>query len=482
MAAGKSYAAAHCSEGPWAKNANLLWSYNYCPACPKDSSDRTCADAFVDDLAELFSARGALSAFDGLEFDVLFNNCPGGGKRAPDCNADGKPDSGIFNGFNEYGAGVVEFCRDLRRRLGKDRLIMADGALGPGGERSQRAFGALNGIESEGWPNLGDWKFEDWSGGLNRLAFWRDNAAAPALSYINHKYNAPSPDPGRPAYPDVPFSTHRLVFAAAAFTDAAVCSSLPPPRQSDGLVGIWDEFRMGAENRLGWLGKPVGPMVRLALSKPDLLNGVGKPVGPDLLRLITSEDAAISLDHGRLKLRAKDPDASEFHATLKGLSCSGPDLFVSITIRAEPIYPTDMARIAHVALSTDKPVGGRKPGFMTWMGPRAFDAGFYFPNLASREADLALTFESSEPVYIEQITAHACPDALCRPFEHGVVIANPSPQPYTFDLSRLFPARTLRRFKGTPTQDPATNNGQPVGAAVTLGPQDALFLSDRPAH
>lgn len=73
--AGKSYAAAHCSEGPWGKKSNLLWFYNYSTRCPRDKQGRTCSDIHVEHLGELFSERGALAAFDGFEFDVLHNHC-----------------------------------------------------------------------------------------------------------------------------------------------------------------------------------------------------------------------------------------------------------------------------------------------------------------------------------------------------------------------------------------------------------------------
>ena len=53
--------------------------------------------------------------------------------------------------------------------------------------------------------------------------------------------------------PDVPFSTHRLVFAVGVFTDSAICYSFAPQSERGTPIGIWDEFRMGTENRLGWL-------------------------------------------------------------------------------------------------------------------------------------------------------------------------------------------------------------------------------------
>ena len=66
--------------------------------------------------------------------------------------------------------------------MGDEFIIQGDGELGPGGVRSQRAWEILNGIESEGWPNLSDWEFEDWSGGMNRHFFWRKEMPAGPLS------------------------------------------------------------------------------------------------------------------------------------------------------------------------------------------------------------------------------------------------------------------------------------------------------------
>ena len=66
---------------------------------------------------------------------------------------------------------------------------------------------------------------------------------------------------------------------------------------------------------------------------------------------------------------------------------------------------------------------------------------------------------------------------MVEEFEYGVVLANPSPRPYAFDLGKLIPGRHFRRFNGTPDQDPLTNNGAAVTAPLTLGPKDAIFLA-----
>ncbi|MCX7826520.1 MAG: hypothetical protein N2689_13315, partial [Verrucomicrobiae bacterium] len=90
--------------------------------------------------------------------------------------------------------------------------------------------------------------------------------------------------------------------------------------------------------------------------------------------------------------------------------------------------------------------------------------------------DLTFEFEGGEPVYLTDFAAHGAADVVAREYEYGVVLANPSTRPYTFVVSELFPNAKLRRLRGSPEQDPKTNDGSPAGATVTVGPRDALFL------
>jgi len=340
---GAARAAAHEVEGPWGKNNHLLWFYNYAVHCPRDGEGKTCADRLVDDFAHWFAPGGVLSNFDGVEFDVFYHETSG------DTDGDGKVDDGILGGVNQYGVGVIEYARKLRARMGEDFLLLGDGALGPGGVHSQRAFGLLNGIESEGFPNLGDWAFEDWSGGLNRHAFWARNGRSPAISYINHKWNEPVPGQiGEHRAPEVPPSRHRLAMAGAVFSDAAICYILAPAKDEDGLPGIWDELRAGRENRLGWLGTAEGPVRHLAKTTPDLLGGAGK--GEGLLKLLSGE-AAFQATASGVRITAKAPShVTAF--TLRGIPVRGPDLFVELVMGADPTVraPPEQARFVKVSL------------------------------------------------------------------------------------------------------------------------------------
>ncbi|MBI5396557.1 MAG: hypothetical protein HZA91_14780 [Verrucomicrobia bacterium] len=645
FAASKAYIAAHQTEGPWGAKSNLLWFYNYSTACPRDAKGRTCSDVLVADIARRFLPGGSLAAFDGLEFDVLSFRPHGGGRgRAADTDGDGKADSGGSGGINTYGVGVYEFCRKLRGKLGDNRLIMADGHS----PHSQRSFGILNGIESEGWPMLTDSEIVDWSGGLNRHEFWRLHGRAPALSYINHKFiDREAARTGGEKMLQVPLNISRLVMAAGLFTDSAFTYCIMPLGTKRAQVGIYDELRMGTANRIHWLGKPLAPPVRLALRAPDLLGGrFTQRLRPEQAKLETCDDG-----HA-LKITALKPDADKLTLTLPALALPEGDLFVHLRIKAEPmkgypaaiprlawvgwrhagdlmqqpllaagmtlrgqkdeplrdevgarfsivdkitvageshrayavhppyrgvtgstfwettaVIPADKPRLTFFSALTDKAKGksdgvGLKievrrdggaeevlslhhrekqwvarsadlsrwagqtvrlrfttdPGpagntvadhtfwgdvriesgagasaapdklaltpqrIMTWVGGEWFESGFYFRNLGPRTVDLTFEFEGGEPVYLTDLSAHAAADAIARDYEHGVVLANPSTRPFTFDVANLFPNAKLRRLQASPEQDRSFNDGSAVGATVTVGPRDAVILGKEGAE
>ena len=649
LAAGRAYAAAHATEGPWGRKSNLLWYYNYSTSCPRDKDGRTCNDIHADDLAARFLPGGRLEAFDGLEFDVLHHEHRSGRLRGLDCDADGVVDNGVFDGVNQYGIGVVEFSRQLRQKMGPDRLILADGMSA----RNQRAFGILNGIESEGWPTLSDWEIRDWSGGLNRHFFWAQNGAEPVFNYVNHKFTTAGPTPGSRVAPEVPFAVHRLVFASCMFTDSAICYSFAPPKERGEMLGIWDELRKGTENELGWLGKPAGPPVRLARREPDALGGRGSPVTAQLAKQFTGHAVRFSLEDGGLTVAGNAAEADSIRFRLAAIPAGGPDLFVSITANARQRkdYPPEIARQMWVGIAppsgqltlaelptagiclrgkeeetinpdtganlrwapkmelggerrdcyathppyrngvgysfwqrqVDVPQDGRLELFtgmgpkspersdgvwfrvlvadvtnakneqplnyrqifehsqkafqwtphqvslaewsgrrvmlkfvadcgpndnsitdhahwgevavlgprgrqgwtapiehMSWLNAREFTSTFYFKDVRSQSIDLEFSVEGTEPIQIASITAHHHPDIIYREFQHGLVLANPSPRPYTFNLAKLLPGRKFRRLQGTPLQDLQANNGSPVGKEVALGPSEGLFLAKTP--
>ena len=278
----------------------------------------------MENLAQHFDKGGDLQVFDGLEFDVLYNSPVGvPAYRNIDANGDGQPDGGIFNGVNQFGIGVIKFCQNLRQRMGPARFILAD-AQEP---TNQRAFGILNGVESEGWPVLTDLDIQDWSGGINRLSFWAANSLSPAWNYINHKFTTPqAAGPG--VITQVPFSTDRLVFAVAMMLNAAVCYSLEPTAETGQTVGIWDELDMGTAHKAGWLGQPLGPPQRLALQQADLLAGNWRS-------LVQGKGMTIAADGNSLKISPADPNATEIQFQIQNVSTPAPDLLLIVRAHAE---------------------------------------------------------------------------------------------------------------------------------------------------
>ncbi|MCP4641618.1 MAG: hypothetical protein GY851_14335 [bacterium] len=627
--AGEAYVAAHVTEGPWGRNSNLLWAYNYATTCPADTQGQVCADLLVDDLCRWFGSDGPLAAFDGIEFDVLHFHPHGGGGRGPDVDADGMADRGVVDGVNVYGFGVHGFLTNLRARLGDERLIMADGH----GPRHQRSIGLLNGIESEGWPDLRDTTVSDWSGGLNRHAFWTAHARRPALSYINHRFM----EAGKPT--QVPHNITRLVLASAQFTDSAVTFSMLPPKPAGARLGVWDELVMGVEQRTGWLGRPLRKARHLAFETPDVL------AGEDWVEVLQAgADTSLTHDASWIRMEGDGSNPVWTRSTITGLRIEGPDLVVRCTVRGESpfINAPELPRLLQVACRADghlitpslpvvhvglrnqprallresepgarlvyrekaeiagerheayfahPPFGqGFGPGHLVWSrdvhvpdaspvlsfhtglskapnpsdgvtfrievddakgtrilfeqyhtayewqahrvdmapwkgremeirfvtdcgpndhttadhaywgdvymherGARSQDGPsqapvmawahgqpsspvFYFRNVGPGLVNLCFEAEGGASVWLSDLTAHCAPDAMCREFENGLVLANPSDAPVTFDIRRLAPGKRFRHLEATPEQDTEVNSGAHVGDTVTLPPRDGRFL------
>ena len=115
---------------------------------------------------------------------------------------------------------------------------------------------------------------------------------------------------------------------------------------------------------------------------------------------------------------------------------------------------------------------------MSWVDEKPFAASFYFRDIGPAKADLTFEIEGPEPVYLSDLQMRNAADAMARRFEHGAVLANPSMQPFAFELGRLFPGVRFRRIEGA--QDPEANSGEPVSAAVVVPARDGLFLLEEP--
>lgn len=347
--AGKTYVAAHATTGPFGKDSNLLWLYNFSTHSPRNSKGMASYDVLADDLATQFASGGRLAAFDGIEFDVM-NHDRGVGHNLNsaiglDMDADGKADWGYFNGINTYGLGVIELVKTLRQKLGENFIMLADGTTA----NSQRALAWINGIESEGWPNLTDPEINEWSSGMNRHRYWARFGRQPVLNYINHKFiNADDLtllDTG-----SIPFSTNRLVIGAAQMFDAFFTYSLLPPKDGGYLVGIWDELRKGKEDKPGWLGFPKGDPISLAKHQQNLL------LGKTPSQMNWQGTTSTIIQEGNLVEIQGQQSQQDIQFLLKNLPARGPDITVAIQMRASPLkgYPKEVPRLAWVGLAQKK--------------------------------------------------------------------------------------------------------------------------------
>ena len=478
---GHGYAAALVTHGPWNRErGELEWHYNYSTECPRDEKGRNAADMYVDYLATALGPGGTLDKLDGVAFDVMYllpQVLRGQWRfRMPDYDGDGEGED--WRSDTTYLTGLNAFYRKLRRALGEDHIITSDVQE----LDNQRAFGILNGGESENWLTHSDPLTEHWSSGMNRSLFWKKRAARPTFNYLNHKFYPPNIPPRRKggrAFQPIPFNQHRLKIAAGVLNGSVVTNTRPSTHE----FGIWDELVCGRKRMRGWLGKATGPMVRLARRTRSILG-----------RKLTKPEGLLDHLHGdgvhfrkeEAAIRVESPKQNNLRFELRDIPLDGPDLTLFVTMRAAQRkgFPPEHARVLFASAG---PKGVPHPGLrrhhmkdenreFAFLNDSEFTVVFYFRNLEGESVDVEFCLESGEPMWIEDLEAYAAPDAIYREFEHGVVLANPAPHPFRFELGQLLPGRSYRRIPGTEKQDPETNNGQPVGDSVELPPLDALFL------
>jgi len=478
---GRTYIASHVSSGPWEEFGNLMWFYNHSTVCPRDKAGKNCTDILVSDIAKHFLKGGDLEVFNGIEFDVMFNSLSQhnfvksyyspGSNRAPDPNADGIPDDGVFDGKNTYGEGIMQFYRKLRSLVGEEKLIMAD----HNSSAQQRAFGLINGIECEGWPVAGDYKIKCWSGGINRNLFWDENARAPRMNYINHKWSPKILDTV-----DIPISNDRLVMAVSCLTGTAIGEGfyLPEKEPGQSKPAIWDELVMGQSNTPGWLGKPISQVMRLAKHNENIFSGRSLEQLKQRIKPAGELPVSITWDGNAIKIEGEDSDNKNImEIEIEKLPCTHDGLSLFMTFTGRPMKNSSMecGRVAYVTpLIPGLNIAER--WYTAYMNMEPFESAFYYPDLPEKEVSISVKIESNEAVWIHSMEAYASPDIMVREFENGIVLANPAPYTVKIDLEALFPDRKFQRLQGSSRQDPVTNDGSMVNGEVELGAKDGLFL------
>ncbi len=202
---------------------------------------------------------------------------------------------------------------------------------------------------------------------------------------------------------------------------------------------------------------PLGPTVRLAAESPDLLDGQGEGWPQDFVYRFKGEEVMFARDATPdmvVEPTGFDIDTPVLERTmvftLPEVEVTGEDLFVFFQLRAEQLegYPASIGRRVYVTAAPDGDADRAVEEF-AWANQKSFAAMFYFKDVGPGQVDLIFEAEGDRPVFFENLSAHSATDATYREFENGVVFANPSMRPYTFDLGRLLPGASFCRLQGS---------------------------------
>jgi len=280
---------------------------------------------------------------------------------------------------------------------------------------------------------------------------------------INYSARCPRDAEGRSAS-DVLLDVLAPLFApnGAVHNFDGLTFDVSPFRPRGMLVG-------GRLQRTGWLGRPLGPFQRLALETPNLMQGTPPT------RYLKGQHVTVQQDEAGVRVRSRAVDhANALAFRLVDVPCrKGEDLLIRLRLSASPRpgWPEAVPRRLTV-----RPVGGAYGLLATFVGSEPFTSTFYFRDMPGERATLQLQIEGRQDVTLHVAEAYTHADAGFRQFERGLVLANPGDEPGTFDLAARWPDARYERLQGSSRQDTTTNNGQPVGPTVTLGPRDGLFL------
>lgn len=462
-----TYAAPKVMEGPWGETQNMVWYYNLSTHCPKDKNGKTCADILLEELAGNFKKGGRWQHFDGVQFDVMMGEPIMGAhasRRAlgqwPDVNMDGVEDKGIVDGLQSYGIGVFDFVSRLRKAVGPDKIIAADGRNVASQQVGNKAF---NGAEMEGFPSQEPRGFVHWSTPINLLDFWRGVTGEPYFNYAAFRYDGPHHIDKKDL-----LAHYRLAFAGTAFTDSFILANSWTTR--DGIPDIHEVFGLSkTEKPTGWLGKPIGEGVHLAGTEPysgsDLLGGRGKPVQASILDtgsnapyLSVAKNTIARLNSGGALELEPVGSADGLRFGIKNIPFEQEQVYIELTMRSGKIdqrYPEGYLRSASFILN-----GIRRPKETVnmvkmngdWFTYRiyfgnAFDTKTKEPIVYNRKGEKVVDLEivvhdALGTVEISEVAVNNAPEIVYRDFEHGTVVANLSAQDFVWkDRNLTIPAK-----------------------------------------
>ncbi|HDY92157.1 MAG TPA: hypothetical protein ENH67_05760 [Pseudoalteromonas sp.] len=432
---GKVYLAPHVSQPPLAPGSKqALWRYNFTNTAQGGMPQR-----LSKNLLQYLSKGKALNSFDGVEFDVLADIR---GLRHPsrttpiDYNFDGKASQLDQVAQQRYRQGVKLFLNSLRRGLGDNKLILADGNEA----NQQREISILNGIESETWPSHWDPLVEQWSSGINRHLFWQSRSYSPSLNYIKL---GKVPNKKGPAVAPAE-NLRRLRMAGALFTDTIIAPAYRPRGKG---IDNWPEFIGGEKNYNTWLGKPLS---NIQFLRTERKSKVGYSLGSNS-NIVKSSEKIWSIKKRKNKIK---------EVINLQLERSG-DIIITAQISAKSLtLKSKESRVSYVQFELND---NSKQKNMTWSDEQQFYSRFYFKELKKGSNSLTLTSDAGF-IELSDLKFQYGVEIPYRIFENGIVIANPSREDISI-ISDKISAKAL----------------MPLGSMqhvekLTIKAKDALFL------
>ncbi len=399
LKANQAYIAQHVARGPFGKEKQRLWEYNWFKF---DHSPHNIFHALPTFLAEELTTD--YKFFDGIEFDVLtetHRTMRFGYPMLIDADANGHKDDFSTEAYNDaHRSGIYAFLANLRTFLPSNKLILADGDF-----QHQKATWLLNGIESERWPARRDTELKQWSDGINRHMFWNEFAQAPKLSYFKvAEFFAPGRVPI-----DMPANIRRLIVAAGVLTDSAIIPAFKP----NGVpFHRWPEFR-----KLKNLGEPKSGLITLT-EKPLKTAAYEKANG--------KKEKAILFESPLLN--NGDPDFPPSHCLIlpEGVEALTVKLTAALKSEKSHSYPSTFY------------IGNNETLQRAFVAEKPFTAWFSWEKLN----DKPLCFALSEPKHqlkVEEIALTESLKAEAKVFEKGILIANNNNSLLKLDSKALAP-------------------------------------------
>lgn len=438
FSSGLAYLAPHVSQPPAAPySQQSLWRYNFANWQDGSGIDQRLSDNLMSYLGD----TGPLKQFDGIEFDVLadIRGLNHQSRTAPiDYNGDGVA-SELDSQFQQrYRQGVYQFLAALRDKLGANRLILADGNE----TNQQRAFGIINGIESETWPSHWDPEIEQWSSGINRHLFWLENSLKPSMSYIKLG-ELPLKGGGSMKPSD---NTRRLRVAAALFMDAVIAPAFRPKGKK---LDNWPELSGGAKQYRSWLGQ-----ARSSLKYHQFGNEI------PLRYKVVSDMAKVTISDDEFHIKKQKDKPLTFSITFDLIRSH--DIVLNMVTTATSYAENSNGRVSYISVA---PNGDYHQKNMTWSGNDKFNSRFYFKGLGVGLNSLHFGSDAEELVLSKLILTPGV-EIVYREFEHGLVVANPFQQPIRIDLKNLTNRRVLKIY----------NKGGFYDKSFFVAGKDAVFI------